>query len=546
MTLPGGVSDVTIPDRLPALLWPMGGPGKFKRGISSGYDLTQANVERELKRDKVINNRRIRGAKGDVDNWTNDIAEAWATAAQSVWHLTQQLPIIGDFIEVFTGKEDGNTNDLGTAINTWRQELQDNRNRLVNGLFGWDRWDATGELADQAVRENAETVAALGAAVADLQNDRNNSSVGGKGVVVDFTTRPTASTLGADFDQSYTGSGTGTLGIVNGTGAHWNAKNDASRTCLFRYNALQTATDYQKVWVAFGSSPEQFGRNAGRNEIHGRKNAAGTAYVYAAMEKGRAELGCYVGGAKTMFVAKTSGFSFKSTGLYALECGTVGVLGLRVFRLLDSNGSVILAHTEVGTTSQAGPDYRGGGGAVYAVATGFGTTGPGDMLAWAMADNYPPTLVGSIAKMYRANTGLVAINSGINPLPTDFFDNSGATTADYIVSRPNGSFTVTMDGNYWCKIQAKTVDLPEQFTFVLFINDNPYEHAGDAHCRGVNILGGNVDPKACSAEITVPLQSGDTVSWGTDSVGFSGTAFGGEASGSETFCKMALDNRSLA
>ena len=546
MTLPGGVSDVAIPDRLPDLLWPMGGPGKFKRGISSGYDLTQDNVERELKRRKVVDNPRIRGAKGDVDNWTNDIAEAWATAAQSVWHLTQQLPIIGDFIEVFTGKEDGNTNDLGSAINRWRQELQDNRNRLVNGLFGWDVWDASGDLADQAVKDNAATVAALGAAVAELQNDRNNSNVGGKGVVVDFTTRPTASTLGSDFDQSYSGSGTGTLGIVNGAGASWTARNDASRTCLFRYNALQTATDYQKVWVAFGTAPAQFGSNAARNEIHGRKNATGDTYVYAAMEKGRAELGCYVGGAKTSFVSRTSGFSFKSTGLYALECGTVGALGLRVFRLLDSNGSVILSHTEVGTTSQAGPDYRGGGGAVYAVATGFGTTAPGDMLAWAMADNYPPTLVGSIAKMYRANTGSVAMASGLNPLPDDFFDNSGATTADYIVSRPNGTFTVTIDGNYWCKIQCRTNGLPEQFTFVLYVNGDPYEHAGDAHHRGVNILGGNVDPLACSAEITVPLQAGDSVGWGTDANGFAAGALTGEPSGSQTYSKIALDNRSLA
>ncbi|MHA0288260.1 DUF7257 domain-containing protein [Mycobacterium sp. C3-094] len=545
MTLPGGPDDVTIPDRLPDLLWPMGGPGHFKRRISSGYDLTQENVERELKGKKVRDNPRIRGAKREVDGLFGDLNDALASAAQSAWHLTQQLPLIGDFLEVITDREDGNLNDLGTAINRWRQEHQNNRNRLVNGLFGWDVWDATSEQADQSLRDNAATVAALGAAVAELQNDRN-ANVGGKSAVVDFTTRPTSSTLGSDFDQSYTGAGTGTLGIVNGAGARWTARNDASRTCLFRYNQLQTATDYQKVWVAFGSSPAQFGSNAARNEIHGRKNDAGTTYVYAAMEKGRAELGCYVDGAKTSFVSRTSGFSFRSTGLYALECGTVGALGLRVFRLLDSNGSVILSHTEVGTTSQAGADYRGGGGAVYAVATGFGTTAPGDMLAWAMADNYPPTLVGSIAKMYRGSTDTVSIAAGLNPLPADFFDNSGATTPDYIVSRPNGTFTVTMDGNYYCKIQCRTNGLPEQFTFVLYVNDDPYEYAGDAHHRGVNILGGNVDPLACSADITVPLQAGDSVGWGTDAAGFGAGSLTGDPNGRQTYSKIVLDNRSLA
>lgn len=548
--MPGGIDNVTIPEGLPELLLPMAPPNVLKRGISSGYDLTQANVEDALKADKVVNNPKIKKPKAGVDNWTGGIEEAFATAAAATWNLLQWLPVIGDTIEVISGKEDGDLNDLGTAINKMMQGIQDGWNLLVNGLDGWDVWDADSDTAAQAVLDNAATVASLAAAVTDLQNNRNNAAVGGRAVVVDFTTRPDSTTLGADFDQNYSGSGTGYLGIENGVGARWFPVNNASRTCVFRYNLLESATDYQKVWVAFGSSPASaFGNNA-RNEIHGRKNAAGDTYVYAAMEKGKAELGCVIGGAKTTFVTNLSldkSFSFKSTGLYALECGTVGVLGVRVFRLLDSKGSVILPYTEVGTTSQLGADYRGAGGAVYAVATGMGTTSPGRMIAWALADNQPPTRVGSGIKVYRANEDGHDINTGANRLQLLFWDNVAESTAEYQFIPATGSIKVLRDGWYHIEWRQKLASLISRFQPRLYKNDAEWEYFGDEVAWQSSLGGSALTPRCFHAQTIVPLEANDEIRCGYDFATSSTIGgFIGEPTGFETFLKVTKANWSLA
>lgn len=468
-----------------------------------------------------------------LSDWANDLAAGFEEAAGVVWNLLQQTPLIGAILEVLTGKEDGDVNDLGTWTNNLIGEIKTTIDKIVTSLFGWVGFGFTQEDAEQALLDQASTVAALSTAVTALENNRNNQAVGGKSAVVDFTTRATASSLGSDFSQDYSGSGTGTLELETGVGATWKAVSDASRTCDFRYLDLETATDYQKVWIAFGSSPVSFFGN-GRNEIHGRKNAAGTTYVYAAMQKTTAQLGCVVSGVKTVFVTKSSGFNFKSTGIYALECGTVG--GLRVFRLLEG-GTVILTHTEVGTTSQVGASYRFAGGQVFAEASGLGTTSPGRMWAYAVGDNQPPTVVGSGAVMYRVDTANVNIAAGTHLFPADFFDTPGANSLDIDIDFSNNRFTVSVAGWYRFSLRAKITGLTNTFPthLQLYLEKTDTSLVTTTHFIGhdYGLYNGDYRPNGVAGGTEMYLDVGDYVEPGYDATNTEG-AFEGEASGAET------------
>lgn len=451
---------------------------------------------------------------------------------------------IQDVIEALSGVEDGDTSDLGTAWANHRAEVRASVDNLVTGLFGWIGTGFSNDDQAQAIQDVAATIAGLSASVTALQNSRNNQSVGGTGAVVDFTSMPTGA-LPATFDLFYSGAA-GSLQIQNGAGAYWSESGNGDRTCNFVFNDLETATDYQKIWLAFGSSPEwRNSSTAAVNEIHGRKNASGDTYVFASMTKYTAQIGCCVGGFRTVFQTKSTGFSFKAGGLYALECGTTG--GLRTYRLLEGS-TVIMAHTEVGTTSQLGSGFKRSGGSVTAKGITLGQLSPGVLAAFALSDNQATTLVGSFAKMYRASTSAVGISNGYNELPSSFFDNLAGITEDYSYSFTDGSWTVANDGNYWISVQSRTtgVTAPDQIVWVAYVNGEEVARVGNSFQRGNSEVGGVRIPTATGASTVVSLQAGDTVSWGYWSSDPLVSFLLGEASGKETYFSIALINRSLA
>lgn len=413
---------------------------------------------------------------------------------------------------------------------------------IVNGFQGWPGRGWGHKDAEQALQDAAATIAGLSASVTALQSNRNNQAVGGISAVVDFTSRPSGSTFGSDFNHTRSG-GQGHYGLVQGSGAVWDSVSDSNATDAFLYNALQTATDYQKVWIAFGSSPSYIGSQEAVNEIHGRKNLTGDTYVYASMSKRTARLGCCVSGFRTQFVSKS--ISFKPNGLYALECGTLG--GLRTFRLLEGS-TVLLAHTEVGTTSQLGASYRYTGGLGSAIAGGLGTQPPGVMFAFALADNQATTLVGSFGTMYRASTTAVGISNGYNQLPNNFFDNIGGVTEDLSYNLTTGGWTVANDGQYWVSVQSGMTGItaPDQMVWTVFINGVAYKEVGNPTQRGSSEVGGVRIPTSTGASTVVPLQSGDTVTWGYWSNEPLVTFLNGEASSKKTYFSIGLLNRSLA
>lgn len=485
------------------------------------------------------------------------IVEGLAGAAVGFASLLGNL--VSDVVEVVTGQEDGDTSDLGTWALNIRYGVQSTINAIVNSWFGWigDLWDP--DDAADALRNQADAVAALSSAMTALQNNQNNQAVGGQSAFVDFTARAASSSLGADFDQNYagTGSSSNVLGIGNGA-EYLVAVDDAPRTCNFTYNLLETATDYQKVGLAFGSAPEwSLGTVQPRNEIHGRKNAAGDTYVYAALELSKAKLGCVVSGSNTVFLTTPPGtFNFKSNSVYWLECGTVG--GLRIFRLLEGHKPV-LTHTEVGTTSQVGSGYRRSGGLVASDSSTWGTAKPARMAAIAISDNQPPTVVGSGARMFRTSTTGVDVSAGAHFLPDDFYSTLAEHTGDIECDLTEGSFTVSIEGHYDIHIQMGLADFWGGFAplapFPLFLTLYKTPAGGSPAVEtkigdvamGYAISGfTTVSPRAMSGTARVYLQKGDSIRGGYNADTSATGVFIGDAAGIESSLGITLANRSLS
>jgi len=473
---------------------------------------------------------------GDV---ISSIFEAILGAAAAFWELLLKLPLIGDLIEVVTGVEDGNPNDLGSWANGVLSDLRTMVDNLVSGLFGWAGHSWTNDDARQAIRDAATTISGLSTAVTALQSNRNNVAIGGVAATINFTTRPASSTLGSDFSHLRSG-GQGHYSIVDNVGARWDPVNDGDATDAFTYADLATASDYQKVWVTFGSAPMwRSSQVKARNEIHGRKTATGDTYVFAGLEKYRADLGCVVSGARTVFATKTS-FSFKATALYALECGTIG--GLRIFRLLEGN-TPVLQHTEVGTTSQVGPDNRHVGGQGQARASWLGTTPPGVMWALALADNHPPAVVGSGAMMFRTAAGDFSLFSGIGYVPTDFWNNLGANTPDITCSLSAGTFTVSRPD--WYQVTGRLrLGTSQPYHVELFASINRGAPVGDRKIYlGADTVTGNAAGNAYAANAAfgsapVYLDAGETVELGIESSSTAGS-YSGEQTGTKTYFTIA-------
>lgn len=441
------------------------------------------------------------------------------------------------------------------------QALQDNItnvlavvSNIVNQLTGLSGTWAVGDEA-QPLLDAATNIAALNAAIAKINQANTQAGTSGKSVVIDFSTLSNSTNLPSSFTQTYSGSGTGTLGVSSGRAARTGGNNTARATTAL-YNVFVSNTDTQLIAGVWTSQPVNDGLgNRGYFSLEGRKNSADTTKVYAEFASDSVELGCVVSGSKTVFSTLGNGgsgfFNFKAGALYILYCGTVG--GSRVF-VVTENGTPIHTYTD-SSTSSLGASFRGGGLAAR-WPNNVGNINPGRLLYWALADNALPSFVGSGALMYRTGTGTISTVNGSSLLPSSFFDTLGDNTVDVTPDVTNGKFTVSISGWYTVKARAKAGGLffPDRFTWVLSKGTgvgaaSEYRYGGVGHMRGQNSSGTSVVPTSVDASWSaVYLAAGDYVQLGYNAS--SGTTVAGvltgEATGIQTFFSIALTNRSLA
>lgn len=480
-------------------------------GLSDLPNFTRANVEYSLKQQLK--------------------SGAWKDSSDEFWTGVDPdgvSPWSANYTKVISETVKGSDDSQGTTLPELTQDL----NNWIN-----DKWSllAAGSLGEE-------------------------TGTAGTSVFVNFASYSDGTALPAEWDMTYSGSGTGQWGVQSGK-ARWYPVNDADRSCIAIYGDKTTVTDYQLVGFALAESPVWFNSSViAKNYLLGRCNAAGTEYVAAQFGKYNLEIFCVAGGTTTV-LATDAAFVFKPNVTYWLQCGTSsGGTGLATIRVMENNVP-ILSVTDL-TYHIIDASHRFGGMAVDAKATGFGTTPPGRVAAWGFGDNQPAVTVGSGGLMYRTSTSGVNVSSGANLLATSFYDVAD-TTADIVPDITNGKFTVTMDGWYTVEWRSKTTGFSETSVsdassnpinpfpmhILLYKNGSAYRAIGDVPTPWTYDIAdsGTADyraPEAVSGSSTVYLAAGDYVQIGYDADSSKTSCFTGDAGGLHTYFAISLTNRS--
>lgn len=366
--------------------------------------------------------------------------------------------LFGDFTgfvsDVFNNAGAVIGNIAGVVVDAVGNTLQGIWDSIVNGIQGLGGLFSGSTGADiQTVSLNlAANVAAMQSRITALQSAATNGSFSGNSAFVDFSSRADATSLGADFNQTYSGSGTATLGITSGRAAWGGTWGSSGRTGVALYSALQTQTDYQRVGAAFASVPT----SGAVNYIYGRVNAAANECVFVELTPSTCKIGCVASGTVYYFATSTLYGGFKAGAVYYLECGTTG--GSNIFRVYE-NDRIILTYTDSGAVSKVGASYRYTAAAATYTASGSSHSTPAQMAAFSMADNTPKPIRGSGFRRYRVSGSTVSQGSGTNLIASNFFDTADLITDDITYAGgSNNKVTVSVSGWYLVNFKVRFDD----------------------------------------------------------------------------------------
>ena len=173
----------------------------------------------------------------------------------------------------------------------------------------------------------------------------------------------TVSSLGAGWEQTYSGAGSGHTETTNK--AFWVSDgNDPARKGFFRKVAdfATTVDDYQEVFYRVADACEAgglFGSDP-HNRLYGRVNAAKSAYIAFDMTDTTASLVYANGGTESTLVAPQSGFAQSVGDEILAQFGYFAGTNKRRFRLVR-NGTVKIDYTDTGLVTAMSTDHRGWG-----------------------------------------------------------------------------------------------------------------------------------------------------------------------------------------
>lgn len=192
MTTPNGAAGVTIPDGLSALLFPTSGPGQTKAMALTGrYGLTRELVEAGLKNDYVLENPSVQIPLASIYEEFNLPAgtplalaimtvlarqllglpaKLWGSITDVLADIqpwVENIPGLGDLIELLTGIPDGDENDLASwvqrllkvdsALNAANLFGRIGMPQLAGGVSLADLTTATSNLLDPFTAESVPT-----------------------------------------------------------------------------------------------------------------------------------------------------------------------------------------------------------------------------------------------------------------------------------------------------------------------------------------------------------------------------------------------------
>lgn len=328
-------------------------------------------------------------------------------------------------------------------------DLKETIDGMVRGLVGWIESGYTPAQVEAAAKDVASTLSDMRAVITALLA---STGFAGNARVIDFTGLADASSLGAEWSQGYTGTGTGTLGISGGR-AKW-LGSASQRWGVARYTALQTKSDYQKVGAAFSTKPSRsiFGGGKSINRIMGRVADNALSFVALDLYADGWQLGMSVGGSWTTWYTRNSTlfdpWEFKAGAAYWLECGTSG--GLRIYRVWE-NAKILYTYVEPSALSIIGEGFRSVGLAVMAFSD---TQLPAQIAAFAFYDNQAAAKRGSGWRITRTSSGTADVSNGDNTFPSNWFGTPDYITDDLVYDTTNNRITVAATG--WYQITIKS------------------------------------------------------------------------------------------
>jgi hypothetical protein len=222
---------------------------------------------------------------------------------------------------------------------------------------------------------------------------------------------------------------------------------------------------------------------------------------------------------------------------FHLIAGTAG--GVRVFQLYKG-GFLVLTWNDTGNLSAAvdGTNNGWGFGSKASTRNEPIQTKPSSLTGITIADNVPPTLVGSGAHITRTSTTAVGLPTGVNVLANNFFANTSLVTSDITVDLTTGRFTVSKAGWYQMELGLLISGsaIFEDWNPILFVNGT-----------GVKSGGPRMNEQTYGqSSWSWYLAVGDYVQGGTYRVSGSNAVLTGESTGMWTYFSIALMNRSYA
>ena len=501
------------------------------------------------------------GARGASTSWVQIVGSAssspvtlpWTVptaelAANQITGVRVRLAVNADATAGSVWWDDISLTKQGLLGQSLVDRLFDAWRNLFNGLFG-TALDPTSRTVDDVL--TAADAARL--SIAGLQSDvtqflaRNaNNNLAGRSAVIDFSSYANATSLGDGFTQVYTGSGGGTLGVSAGQASWLGETLLESRNGWARYRsatgapitAATTATDYQKIGLAFSSIPNTVLFSNGFNYIIGRSNAwtnfAGASFVYLKLGLTVCELRYVINGVDALLQATPAGFRFRAGATYWLECGRSDMDAPRIYRALE-NGTQIFSKTDGSNLTQVGENFR---------FTGFGASNtnpfgyPGRVSAFAYYDNTPAPTRGSGFRRYRGATNLTLTGGTEAKLPSGFFTESDIITDDITYTTatldPN-RVTVSVDGWYAVELRLELqtfIPASNRVGTVIYLNNGIYS-------RGTESIGtASGSQRNASGTHLMYLRAGDYLQPGfhaSDNFSFTGNAQGTSSYFSVTF-----------
>ena len=447
----------------------------------------------------------------------------------------------------------GLTTDLGTALTNAGNAITKAQGWLDgfwNGITGQNETNIAVADAQAQAAAISETQSAQSAAIAALQAQNDGTTFQGINGT-DSLDRVTASGLGgpslwaetlltAD-TGAYTYCNGSELKMVDGAGA---SPHHYRYRCLIPGLAT-TLTDYQKIIITCGADQQEqaSSSNTACWRVYFRVNTAETQYGFIEIGGNNLAQWGYKNGGSDTFVGSAFACTLPTAGTnFTLRIGTTA--GIRYYELYR-NGTFVNRWIDSTNLVVTGPNNHGWGFGVRWGTRFFGQATPASVGSVSIADNLPPTILGSGFRAYNSSGSSTPTVTGTQKFPSNFF-NATAIKSDDLTYTPGTSnrLTISVAGWYMVKMQQQMSyggNVSKHFYFALFRNGSVEQISGtDSWTSNWS----STSSGGCEGTFIIYCAAGDYLEPGYDVNSSTGGLMPGDAAGLRSYWSVSLLNRS--